>query len=139
MTRDLDTFEGTDRYLIQRRLGRGGFGVVYQAFDQHQNTVVAIKTLHRTDTDALYHFKREFRGLADISHPNLVALHDLFSDGQQWFFTMELVAGLDFLTYVGHPSDPALTEPSTVSISETHTMASSDPATSGSSDDRGET
>ena len=124
-----EAFERTDRYIIQRLLGRGGFGVVYQAFDRQQNTVVAIKTLHRTGTDALYHFKREFRGLADISHPNLVALHDLVSDGQQWFFTMELVTGVDFLSYVGHP-DPALTETSTVSVSETHTIVSSGSETS---------
>src|SRR2546426_592444 len=70
----LEGFEGTDRYVIQRLLGRGGFGVVYQAFDRQQNTVVAVKTLHRASADALYHFKREFRGLADITPRDLVRL-----------------------------------------------------------------
>src|ERR1700752_5062114 len=67
-----EDFAGTDRFVVQRRLGRGGFGVVYEATDRQQGAVVALKTLHRTGADALYRFKREFRALADISHPNLV-------------------------------------------------------------------
>ena len=64
-----EDFAGTERYVIQRCLGRGGFGVVYEAFDRQQNAIVALKTLHRGGADALYRFKREFRALADISHP----------------------------------------------------------------------
>ena len=95
-----EDFAGTARYAIQRCLGRGGFGVVYQAFDRQQNAIVALKTLHRPGADALFRFKREFRALAEISHPNLVTLYELVSDGQDWFFTMELVSGVDFLTHV---------------------------------------
>src|SRR5437868_12948423 len=96
-----DGFEGTSRYAIRRFLGRGGFGLVYEAFDRQQNAVVALKTLHRAGSGALYRFKQEFRALADISHRNLVALYDLVSDGRQWFFTMELADGVDFLAYAG--------------------------------------
>jgi eukaryotic-like serine/threonine-protein kinase len=88
------------RFGIESRLGEGGMGVVYRAYDRELDARVAIKTLRKLDAGAIYRFKREFRALADISHRNLVSLHELVSDDQAWFFTMELVDGVDFLTWV---------------------------------------
>lgn len=93
-------FLGSHRFTIERRLGEGSMGAVYLAFDRELRTKVALKTLRRVDALGIYRFKREFRALADLSHPNLVTLHELFFERDQWFFTMEYVDGKDFLSYV---------------------------------------
>jgi serine/threonine protein kinase/tetratricopeptide (TPR) repeat protein len=93
-------FTGTPRFTILRRLGEGGMGVVYEAHDKVRNMPVALKTMQRMDPTALYRFKNEFRALVDVSHPNLAALYDFVTEDGQLFFTMELVDGSDFLTYV---------------------------------------
>jgi len=100
-----DSFRGTPRFSLERRLGAGAFGVVYRVFDRERGAAVALKTLRPGNEEALYRLKREFRSLADIAHPNLVRLHELLSERDQWFFTMELVEGCNFLEYVeGAPS-----------------------------------
>ncbi len=100
-----DDFSGTKRFHVLRRLGAGGMGVVYEAFDRERSTRVALKTLRTLKPDALLRFKNEFRSLADIAHPNLVTLGELFEDEGRWFFTMEMVHGVHFLEYVRRSED----------------------------------
>jgi hypothetical protein len=88
---------GTERFVLRRKLGAGAFGAVFEALDRERNAVVALKTLERHDPRALYGFKREFRALTEIVHPNLVQLYELHGAGERWFFTMELVPGCDAL------------------------------------------
>ena len=99
-------FEGTHRFEIRRRLGAGGMGVVYEAWDRERGALVALKTLATVDAAGIYRLKKEFRSLADTSHPNLVVLHELVSTGDQWFFTMDLLDGVDFLTWVRGGTSP---------------------------------
>ena len=88
------------RFRVERWLGAGSCGTVFAAFDSELRRRVAIKVLEIRQPDALLRFKREFRALSDISHPNLVALHELYAESGRWFFTMDLVDGVDLLTYV---------------------------------------
>ena len=93
-------FGGTDRFEVVRRIGAGGMGVVYEALDRDRGHRVALKTIARPGSDTLFRLKREFRALVHLSHPNLAALYDLVIDQRGSFFTMELVDGRDFLSWV---------------------------------------
>ncbi len=107
----VDGFHGTSRFVVEGRLGEGGMGVVHQARDVERGEVVALKTMTHLDPESLLRFKREFRALADINHPNVVHLYELFSEQDHWFFTMELIDGCDLLTWI-HSSLP-MASPST--------------------------
>lgn len=97
---ELVEFAGTDRFRVLRRMGAGGMGIVYEALDLERNVRVALKVLRTYDADALLRFKNEFRALQDLRHPHLIELGELFEYGGQWFFTMELIEGENFLTWV---------------------------------------
>src|SRR5512143_2286522 len=88
------------RFEVRGTLGTGGAGVVYRAFDKQLKREVALKLLKTASGRDLYRFKREFRALADIVHPNLVTLHDLYASDGEWYFTMELVEGMSFIDWV---------------------------------------
>jgi hypothetical protein len=98
------------RFEVARQLGEGGMGTVYEALDTETGRRVALKLMRGGNADALVRFKREFRALQDLHHPNLVTLGELVSEGDQWFFTMELVHGVDFVTWVSGQADGAAPE-----------------------------
>lgn len=92
-------FQGTSRFQVRRCLGAGGFGTVHEAFDRKRNALVALKVLSQASPDDLYRFKQEYRSLSGITHRNLVTLYELFTEEDQWFFSMELVQGTDFISH----------------------------------------
>ncbi len=94
----------THRFEIVSQLGAGGMGAVYAAYDRVNQSRVALKALSSMSAELIRLFKNEFRALADLAHPNLARLGELFEHEAQWFFTMELIDGVDFLTYVRNRS-----------------------------------
>jgi hypothetical protein len=83
-------------YEIVAPIGVGGMGEVYRAHDTRLGRDVAIKVLPRTlanDPDALARFEREARAVAAINHPNILALHDIGTDGGIAHAVMELLEG----------------------------------------------
>jgi len=93
-------FTGTQRFRILETLGKGGMGVIYRVRDEEMQRDVALKTLRRLHPDDLYRLKEEFRALAEIAHPNLVELHELFVQDERAFFTMEVVDGVGLLDWL---------------------------------------
>lgn len=92
-----------DRYVIERKLGAGGEGAVYLAYDQLLNRHVAIKSVHTRGeslTDATGAFN-EAKRLASLQHPNIVTIFDFLPSGENVFVVMEFINGtsLDVLTY----------------------------------------
>jgi hypothetical protein len=110
-------FTGTDRFQVVGRLGAGAMGEVYEAVDLEQDTRIALKVLGRHDARFLYRFKREFRAVQALEHRNLAGLGQLHEHAGLWFFTMELVDGVDFLRHVWRIDDRH--DPRPVDIAET--------------------
>src|SRR4051794_33980097 len=83
-------------YEILAPLGAGGMGEVYRAHDTRLRRGVAIKILPErlaSDPSALARFDREARAVAALSHPNVLAIHDLGQEGGTAFAVMELLEG----------------------------------------------
>jgi tetratricopeptide (TPR) repeat protein len=89
-----------ERFEVRATLGAGGFGRVFRCYDRVSQGELAVKELHRFGADALLSFKNEFRALADVHHPNLARLYELFERDGQWAFSLEYVPGTDLLSWV---------------------------------------
>ncbi|HYC58261.1 MAG TPA: protein kinase, partial [Thermoanaerobaculia bacterium] len=83
-------------YELVEELGAGGMGVVWRAHDRRLGRDVALKILPPhlgTHADALARFEREARGLAALSHPNIVSIFDLGDTDELRFIVTELLSG----------------------------------------------
>ena len=82
------------RYLITRRIGQGGMGVVYAARDERLDRQVALKTIAGFEgTQARERFWREARSAASVNHPHVCQIYDISDEDGELFLTMELLQG----------------------------------------------
>ncbi len=86
------------RYVVLDTLGEGGMGVVYAAFDPELDRKVAIKLLQASaggsESGGQAYLVREAQAMARLSHPNVIAVHDVGTlPGDRLFVAMELVEG----------------------------------------------
>jgi Flp pilus assembly protein TadD/tRNA A-37 threonylcarbamoyl transferase component Bud32 len=83
-------------YRIEGRLGAGGMGEVYRAWDERLERWVALKLIRPESAEndkARERFRREARAAASLSHPSLVQIHDILADDEGDAIVMELVEG----------------------------------------------
>ncbi len=87
------------RFVVQGRVGGGGMGVVYAAYDPELDRRVAIKVVRSdillADPRAEERFRSEARAMAQLAHPNVVRVYDVAVDKQVLYIAMEYVQGED--------------------------------------------
>jgi WD40 repeat protein/serine/threonine protein kinase len=84
------------KYQIVEEIGRGGMGAVYKGHDPFLNRTVAIKLLapHLVwEKDFVERFLREARAVAQLHHPNIINIHDVGQDGNNYYFVMAYLPG----------------------------------------------
>ncbi len=92
------------RYRIEERIGEGGMGTVYRAFDKELNRVVALKLLRPElthDAGSMQRFKQELLLASKVSHKNILRIHDLGDAGGIRFISMAYVDGEDLNGLLG--------------------------------------
>lgn len=102
---DEDT--STGRYTIRGKLGAGGMGVVYEAYDPLLDCAVALKQLHThlvAEPGFIERLRAEARAMAKLrTEPHVVTLYDFFVQGSVVFVVMELVRGTNLRVWQGAP------------------------------------
>jgi tetratricopeptide (TPR) repeat protein len=82
------------KFALQQELGRGGFGVVYKAFQADLQRIVALKFLHTDSEESTERFMREARIAANLSHPNITAIYEVGKHEGKPYITMQFVDGI---------------------------------------------
>ncbi|HET7712261.1 MAG TPA: serine/threonine-protein kinase, partial [Thermoanaerobaculia bacterium] len=98
-------------YEISAPIGAGGMGEVYRAFDTRLNRSVAIKVLPETATSSAERarLQREAQAVAALSHPNVLAVFDVGTEGETFFIVTELLEGRSLRDHLREGALPVAT------------------------------
>ena len=91
------------RYEVQEIIGVGGMSVVYKAYDNVDDRIVAIKILKdefSDDEEFVRRFKNESKAIAVLSHPNIVKVYDVSFGEKIQYIVMEYVDGITLKEYI---------------------------------------
>ncbi len=102
-----------DRYQLEQTLGTGGMAIVYKAKDLMLERYVAVKALRKDfsqDVAFRERFRQEAKAAANLSHPNIVTVHDFGLDQKHLFIVMEYMPGTDLKTLIKQKERFSLTE-----------------------------
>ncbi|HLE29076.1 MAG TPA: protein kinase [Anaerolineales bacterium] len=91
------------RYKLLSPIGAGGMAVVYKAQDLSLGRLVAVKVLRENltgDPEFLARFQQEARAAANLTHPNIVTVHDFGKDNGRYYIVMEYLEGKDLKTLI---------------------------------------
>src|ERR1700742_693325 len=82
-------------YRLEKKLGAGGMGVVYAAWDERLERRVALKQIRKEIADAglRERFRREARAVAQLDHPSIVRIHDLLETPDGDWLVLQFVDG----------------------------------------------
>lgn len=92
-----------NRYKLMQSIGRGGMAHVYSAYDLTLDRPVAVKILKEdlsADPSFRARFHQEAKAAANLSHPNIVTVHDFGLDQGRLFIVMEHIPGVDLKTMI---------------------------------------
>ena len=99
------------RYKLLEKLGQGGMGVVYRAEDPLLQRIVAVKVISapiEEDAERRERFFREARSAGQLSHKNIVTIHDLGEHDGQPYLAMEYLTGQDLAARMADPARMSL-------------------------------
>ena len=85
-----------DRYQLLQLAGSGGMSTVYKGRDLLLGRAVAIKVMHTgltSDPEFVRRFQKEAHSAANLTHPNIVTVHDIGQEGRRYYIVMEFVEG----------------------------------------------
>ena len=83
------------QYHIEKLIGKGGMGVVYQAYSEVFQTSIALKILQNTEEENLQNFFREAKAIAQLEHPNIMRIYDIEQVPSEniYYIVTQLISG----------------------------------------------